>query len=155
MLYKICYTESESGEEFIASHGWFSYFKVRRNLHNSQVQAVNTYVRAAKVQGEAASIYVMVAKVQGEAASIYVVAAKVQGKAASIYVRVTKLKAIIREGNYLPEQIFNSIQVIPEHMDTAKEKRLPQGIHNKITIMVGSNVASNLKLKHLLVYYSA
>ena len=122
------HSEESEGASFNASHGWFHRFKARANLHN--------------------------VKVSDEAASADMVAA---------WEFPEMLREIINEGAYLPKQVFNVEETglnwkrMPDRRYISKEEKLMPGYKaakDRLTLLFGSNVSGDMKLKPLLVYYS-
>ncbi|XP_049276770.1 tigger transposable element-derived protein 1-like [Anopheles funestus] len=111
---------------FKASVGWFARFKKRVNLRN------------VKIHGEAASA---------------------DENAAIIF--VSSFSKLIQEQNYLPQQIFNVDETalfwkkMPSRSFVTKEMDSMPGYKaakDRITLMIGGNLAGDLKLKPLVVY---
>lgn len=119
---------SEETKCFSASRGWFMRFKTRYSLHN------------IRVQGEAAS-------------ADHVAAQSFPGI----------LKEIIESGYYSPKQIFNVDETglfwkkMPSRTFISQEEKSMPGFKaakDRLTLLLGSNVEGDLKLKPLLVYRS-
>ncbi|XP_025836241.1 LOW QUALITY PROTEIN: tigger transposable element-derived protein 1-like [Agrilus planipennis] len=117
---------SDETKCFSASRGWFMRFKARYSLHN------------IRVQGEAAS-------------ADHVAAQSFPGI----------LKEIIESGDYSPKQIFNVDETglfwkkMPSRTFISQEEKSMPGFKaakDRLTLLLGSNVEGDLKLKPLLVY---
>ncbi|XP_026474799.1 tigger transposable element-derived protein 1-like [Ctenocephalides felis] len=119
---------SDESKCFSASRGWFMRFKTRYSLHN------------IRVQGEVAS-------------ADHVAAQSFPGI----------LKEIIESGDYSPKQIFNVDETglfwkkMPSRTFISQEEKSMPGFKaakDRLTLLLGSNVEGDLKLKPLLVYRS-
>ena len=74
----------------------------------------------------------------------------------------SRLKAIIKDGGYKPQQSFNVDErglmwkKMPEHKYTAKEKFEPgfKAFKDRFTLLLGANLTGYCKLKPVMVYLS-
>ena len=73
-----------------------------------------------------------------------------------------ELKAIIEEGGYLPQQVFNMDETglqwkkMPERTYIPKEKSAPvfKAYKDRFTLLLGANLTGDCKLKPVLVYHA-
>ncbi|CAK9821640.1 Tigger transposable element-derived protein 1, partial [Anthophora retusa] len=116
----------DSNTVFQASNGWFDKFKMRYSLHN------------IKFTGESADA-------DKDAAKEF----------------ISSLSKIIEDGEYSPSQIFNVDETglfwkkMPNRTFLSKEESVAPGYKpskNRLTLLLGGNLAGDLKLKPLLVY---
>ena len=112
--------------EFRASKGWFDKFKMRNSLHN------------IKFTGEAADA-------DKDAANEF----------------IPSLFKIIVDGEFSPFQIFNVDETgllwkkMPNRTFLSKEESVAPGhkpSKNRLTLLLGGNLAGDLKLKPMLIY---
>ncbi|XP_076035908.1 uncharacterized protein LOC143021925 isoform X5 [Oratosquilla oratoria] len=122
-------TTSRTLETFTASRGWFQRFRERAGLHN------------VTMSGEAASA-------DEEAASAF----------------PAFFKTRVEEGGFTPKQVFNINETglfwkkMPTRTYISREEKHASGFKaakDRLTVALGGNAEGDVKLKPLLVYYSA